>query len=91
MILKHVKFSAEKFIKTTVKDCVIAVPSHWDLHMRSFIKEAAQVAELYVISMISENTAVAINYAMSMRSNTSETERVLFYNVGANSLQISLV
>ena len=58
--------------------------------MRAFIIEAAQVAELHVLSLISENSAAAINYALNQRTKNT-TETILFYNLGSNSLQMSLV
>ena len=58
--------------------------------MRAFFVEAAQIADLYVLSLISENSGAAINYALNQRSkNVNET--ILFYNLGANSLQMSIV
>ncbi len=53
MMIKHVKLSTEKFIKGSVKDVVISVPVHWNLKMREFITSAAEVADLYVLSLIS--------------------------------------
>ena len=65
------------------------VPSHWNLKQRKFLADAAGLADLYVLSLIHENTAAALNYAVSQRS-TNTTEKVLFYNLGANSLQMTL-
>ena len=90
MILKHVKMSTQKFVKTTIKDVVITVPSHWNLRQREFLRSAAEVADFYLLSLISENTAASLNYALSQRKS-NETQTVMFYNLGANSLQISLV
>ena len=89
MILKHVKMSAEKFGKIPIKDAVLSVPAHWNLKQREFILSAAEVADLYVLSMISENTAASLNYALSQRKG-NKTETVMFYNLGANSLQMTL-
>lgn len=36
--------------------------------MRAFIIEAAQIADLHVLSLISENSAAAINYALNQRT-----------------------
>jgi molecular chaperone DnaK (HSP70) len=51
---------------------------------------AAELAGLYVLSIIHENTGSALNYALSQRS-TNATETILFYNLGANSVQLTLV
>lgn len=73
-----------------IKDVVLTVPSFWNIKMRAFIIEAAQIADLHVLSLISENTAAAINYALNQRTkNTSEV--IMFYNLGSSSLEMSLV
>ena len=51
--------------------------------------EAAEVADLYVLSLISENTGAAINYALNQRSKNT-TEKILFINLGSNSLQMTI-
>lgn len=57
--------------------------------MREFMIEAAEVADLYVLSLISENTGAAINYALNQRSKNT-TEKILFINLGSNSLQMTI-
>lgn len=47
------------------------------------------MADLYVLSLIHENTAAAINYALTQR-HTNNTETILFYNLGANAVQMTL-
>ena len=68
---------------------MLIVPSFWSLQQRKFLAEAAALADLYVINLINENTAAALNYALSQRA-TNDTENILFYNLGANSLQMTL-
>lgn len=57
--------------------------------MRAFIVEAAQIADLHVLSVISENSAAAINYALNQRTKNI-TETVLLYNLGSNSLEMTI-
>lgn len=90
MILKYVKLEAEKFVKGPIKDAVLILPNYWTIHQRRFILQAASVADIYVMSIVSENTAASINYAMSQRTQNT-TENVLFFNVGSNALQMTLV
>ena len=68
----------------------MVVPNHWSIHQRRFLVRAAELAGLYVLSIIHENTGSALNYALSQRS-TNATETILFYNLGANSVQLTLV
>ena len=53
MLLKYSKHNAETQFKTSVKDVVLTVPNYWNIKMRAFLIEAAQVADLYVLSIIS--------------------------------------
>ena len=89
MMLKYVKLEAQKQAKGNLRDVVLTVPSYWNLKQRKFLIDAANLADMYVLSLIHENTAAALNYALSQRS-TNETEKILFYNVGANSFQMTL-
>lgn len=89
MIIKYARSNAEKQIKEIIKDVVITVPSYWNIKMRAFIIQAAQIADLHVLSLISENTAAAINYALNQRTKNT-TQRILFYNLGSNSMQMSI-
>ena len=89
MMLKYVRLEAEKQAKGNLKDVVLTVPSHWTLKQRKFLIDAATLADMYVLSLIHENTAAALNYALSQRS-TNNTEKILFFNVGANSFQMTL-
>jgi len=51
---------------------VLIVPSFWSLQQRKFLSEAAALADLYVVTLINENTAAALNYALSQRA-TNDT------------------
>lgn len=88
MMIKYIKLEAEK-AAGQIKDAVLIVPNHWSIHQRKFLIRAAQLADLHVLSLIHENTAAAINYALSQRT-TNESETILFYNLGANSVQMTL-
>ena len=69
MMLKYVKMEADKFTKATIKDVVLILPNYWTVHQRNFLLQAASIAEISVLSIISENTAASINYGLSQRSS----------------------
>lgn len=71
MILKYAKANAEAEFKTKIKDVILTVPNYWNIRMRAFMIEAAQVADLYVLSLISENTGAALNYALNQRTKNT--------------------
>lgn len=68
---------------------MITVPNYWTLDQRILLTNALTIADLYPLSIINENTAAAIQYAMNR--NDTNTHRAAFYNLGAHSLQFSIV
>jgi len=89
MILKTIKQHASKQAGTGVRDCVLTVPSDWGMAARTAIINAAYIAELAVLSVISDNTAAALNYAMTRNDN--EPLNVMIYNLGSGKLQVSII
>lgn len=72
------------------KDCVLTVPSYATEHERRALLDAADLAELNVLTLIDENTAAALHYAMDKKFDDGE-QVLLFYNLGASALQVSLI
>ena len=72
-----------------VRDCVITVPFFYTQHERQALLDAAQIADLRVLSLMDENTAAALQYGLDRVFE--ETHRVLIYNLGANSAQASII
>ena len=68
MMLKYVKLEAEKAAKGQVKDVVFVIPNFWNIHQRNFLLQAAEIADMYVLSLITENAGASINFALSQRS-----------------------
>eukprot|EP00599_Poterioochromonas_sp_BG-1_P004886 CAMPEP_0173141230 /NCGR_PEP_ID=MMETSP1105-20130129/5369_1 /TAXON_ID=2985 /ORGANISM="Ochromonas sp., Strain BG-1" /LENGTH=913 /DNA_ID=CAMNT_0014054391 /DNA_START=66 /DNA_END=2807 /DNA_ORIENTATION=+ len=89
MILQHVKDITHNFAGQAVKDCVLTVPSFFTQHEKEALYTAANIAELNVLSLIEENTGAALNYAMDRTFDEPTT--VLYYNMGAGSVQVSIV
>jgi hypoxia up-regulated 1 len=89
MILQHVKDMTVNFGAHAVKDCVITVPSSFTQHEREALYSAAEIANLNVLGLIEENTAAALHYGMD--HVFEEPKNVLYYNLGAGSLQVSVV
>ena len=81
---------SEKFGKVEIKDCVFTVPSHWSIRARYQLLQAIELAGLNVLSLIHENTAAALFYSIE-RTDENKTHTVIFYNLGANNLQLSVV
>lgn len=73
----------------SVKDAVITVPEFATAHERQALLDAADVAGLTVLSLMDENTAAALQHAISQ--TYEEDTNVMFYNMGANSIQVTIV
>ncbi|CAN0320483.1 unnamed protein product, partial [Hapterophycus canaliculatus] len=73
----------------SVKDAVITVPEFATAHERRALLDSADLAGFTVLSLMDENTAAALQHAISQ---TYEKEtNVMFYNMGANSIQVTIV
>lgn len=60
----YVKMLSEIQAETTVRDCVITIPSWFTYDQRLQIKDAAELANLRVLQLVHENTAAATMYAI---------------------------
>lgn len=89
MILQNVKEIVQSFGGQPMKDCVLTVPSFFTQHEKEALYTAAHIADLNVLSLIEENTAAALNYGMDRVFE--QPTNVLFYNLGAGSVQVTVV
>lgn len=89
MVLNHAKDITADFGAPRVRDCVLTVPSFFTQHERLAFLDAAELADLNVLALIDENTAAALNFGMDRIDETPVT--VMFYNMGAGALQVSIV
>jgi hypoxia up-regulated 1 len=72
------------------RDVVLTVPSYATMPERQALYDAAALAELNVLTLMDENTAAALHYAMDKNFENNE-QLLLFYNMGASALQISVI
>jgi hypoxia up-regulated 1 len=91
MVLQHAKDITKAYGEVkVVRDCVLTVPAFFTETERAAIIDAASIAGLKVLSLIEENTAAALQYGID-RKFENGTHNVLYYNMGSNSLQVSIV
>jgi len=90
MILERLKDQTAVYSKGLVKDVVITVPPFWTHSQRQALIDAGRVAGLNILSLLNEDTAVAMNYAL-MRDVTNVTKNVIFYDMGETSTKVSVV
>jgi len=90
MVLTHAKdITAAYGVTSPIKDCVLTVPSFYTQHERRALLDAAILADLNVLALINENTAAALHFGIDRIDE--KPLNYLFYNMGAGSLQVSVV
>eukprot|EP00191_Tetraselmis_sp_GSL018_P000225 CAMPEP_0177610198 /NCGR_PEP_ID=MMETSP0419_2-20121207/19625_1 /TAXON_ID=582737 /ORGANISM="Tetraselmis sp., Strain GSL018" /LENGTH=935 /DNA_ID=CAMNT_0019105435 /DNA_START=222 /DNA_END=3029 /DNA_ORIENTATION=- len=71
------------------QDCVIVIPPFFGMRQRQAILDAAALAGLNVISLIHSHSGAALQYGIE-RDFSNNTELVVFYDMGAGSVEVSL-
>lgn len=87
MILRRVKEVAEGYFKEPVQKAVITVPAYFSDAQRQATKDAGEIAGLEVVRIINEPTAAALAYGL----DRSESEKVLVYDLGGGTFDVSIV
>ncbi len=87
MILKRLKEIAEAHVQQRVTKAVITVPAYFNDAQRQATREAGQIAGLDVVRMINEPTAAALSY----ETGHKEGKRILVYDLGGGTFDVSVV
>ncbi|KAJ3300235.1 Hypoxia up-regulated protein 1 [Borealophlyctis nickersoniae] len=88
--LAHAKQQATVYGEgEAVTGAVITVPPYWNQFERKALLDAADLAGLRIFQLMNDETAVALNYAMSR--TFPKPEHHVFYDMGAGSTVASLV
>lgn len=90
MMFGYVKMLAEIQAETTVRDCVITIPSWFTYDQRLMIKDAADLAGLKVLQLVHENTAAATMFAIDHKFEDGKTKTVMFYNMGSMDTEVQI-
>ncbi|KAF9115420.1 hypothetical protein BGX27_007920 [Mortierella sp. AM989] len=88
MQLALAKRQAEETAGETVKDVVITIPPYFSQFERRALLDAAELAGLRVLTLIHDESAVALNYAMTRTFPQEQCH--IFYDMGAGSTVASL-
>lgn len=86
-ILKALKERAEKKLEKSVSKAVITVPAYFTDAQRQATREAGEIAGLQVSRIINEPTAASLVY----ESSNPETRRILVYDLGGGTFDVSIV
>ncbi|CAA9889275.1 Chaperone protein DnaK [Candidatus Methylobacter favarea] len=87
IILKRLKAIAEQYVDQAVTKAVITVPAYFSDAQRQATREAGEIAGLEVVRMINEPTAAALAYG----GNQLEQKRMLVYDLGGGTFDVSVV
>lgn len=86
-ILAGMKSEAEKYLGHPIAKAVITVPAYFDDAQRNATKDAGVLAGLDVVRIINEPTAAALAY----EAGHEENQRILVYDLGGGTFDVSLV
>ncbi|KAK3820162.1 MAG: Hsp70 protein-domain-containing protein [Benniella sp.] len=82
------KKQAEETAGESIKDVVITVPPYFSQAERQAVLDSAHLAGLHVLSLVHDESAVALNYAMTRTFPQEQCH--IFYDMGAGSTVASL-
>src|SRR5437588_2364962 len=87
MILRALRDRAARQMGTEVRKAVITVPAYFKDDQRQATKEAGELAGLEVVRILNEPTAAALTY----NPDTAASERILVYDLGGGTFDVSVV
>lgn len=93
IILKKLVDDANKTLDKDCRDVVITVPAAFDSDARKATEEAGKIAGLNVKRIISEPTAAAVAYGMSIKGKceNNKDKYVFVYDLGGGTFDITLL
>ena len=86
-ILAYMKKYAEENIGQKIQKAVITVPAYFNDAQRQATKDAGQIAGLDVVRIINEPTAAALAYGL----DTNKSEKILVYDLGGGTFDVSIL
>lgn len=87
IVLKRLKKMAENHLGVAVSKAVITVPAYFSDAQRQATREAGEMAGLEVVRIINEPTAAALAYEV----NEQNAKKVLVYDLGGGTFDVSIV
>ena len=87
LILRQLKWSAERFFGGPVTKAVITVPAYFNDAQRQATKDAGRIAGLEVLRLVNEPTAASLAYGLDKKQNGI----VAVYDLGGGTFDISIL
>ncbi|GAA0955475.1 molecular chaperone DnaK [Actinocorallia libanotica] len=86
-VLQKLKRDAEAHLGEPVTDVVIAAPARFNDHQRQAVEEAARIAGMNVLRIISASSAAGLAHHLATRDEAT----VLVFDLGGGTLDISVL
>ena len=87
LILRELRRSAERFFRQPVTRAVITIPAWYEAAQRQATKDAAQIAGLHVMRLLSEPTAAALGHG----AHRGADRRYLVCDLGGGTFDVAAV
>ena len=88
LFLLKIKIDTEKFLNEKISKCVITVPANFNDIQRQATKDAASIAGLNVVRLMTEPIAAAVSYGLDKIQGTAN---ILVFDMGAGTLDVSII
>jgi len=86
-VLYYLKSYAEEYLRKKIKDAVITVPAYFNESQRRATKDAVTIAGLNCLRLVAEPTSACLCYGL----HKSQQEKVLVYDLGGGTLDVSIL
>jgi heat shock protein 1/8 len=91
MVLQKMRAIAESYLGTTVSDAVVTVPAYFNDAQRQATKDAGLIAGLNIRRIINEPTAAALAYGLDKVGTGGKEKRVLIFDLGGGTFDVSVL
>ncbi|KAM9978128.1 hypothetical protein ACTFIY_011875 [Dictyostelium cf. discoideum] len=91
MVLSKMKETAESYLGKPVNNAVITVPAYFNDGQRQATKDAGTISILNVQRIINEPSAAAIAYGLDKKGSKSGEIKVLIFDLGGGTFDVSLL
>jgi molecular chaperone DnaK len=90
-VLAKLKKTAEDYLGEEITEAVVTVPAYFDDAQRQATKDAGRIAGLNVQRIINEPTAAALAYGSREGAPSARAERVVVYDLGGGTFDVSIL
>jgi hypoxia up-regulated 1 len=91
-LLQRAQEFAQDASEQAIQECVLTVPGFFGQAERTALLSAAKLANIKVLQLINDYTAVALNYGIFQQKHINETAQyVIFYDMGASKTAATVI